>query len=105
TLRAGGEPWITGSFDPDLNLTYWGVAQAKPWVPASRGMTVFDRALYTNATGARRNNDRRFACLAFPAHSWRSDGHGRGVRAGAGRCRRSTARLLDGQDRHPVEAG
>ena len=35
-FRAGGETWITGSYDPDLNLTYWGVAQAKPWMRASR---------------------------------------------------------------------
>jgi alcohol dehydrogenase (cytochrome c) len=50
TFRAGGETWITGSYDPDLNLTYWGVAQAKPWMPASRGQTVDDRGLYTNST-------------------------------------------------------
>ena len=36
-FRAGGDTWITGSFDPDLNLTYWGVAQAKPWMRASAG--------------------------------------------------------------------
>jgi alcohol dehydrogenase (cytochrome c) len=35
-FRAGGDTWITGSYDPDLNLTYWGVAQAKPWMRASR---------------------------------------------------------------------
>ena len=23
-FRGGGETWITGSYDPDLNLTYWG---------------------------------------------------------------------------------
>jgi PQQ-dependent dehydrogenase (methanol/ethanol family) len=56
-LRAGGETWITGSYDPDLGLTYWGVAQAKPWVPSSRGMTVFDKALYTNSTLAIRAAD------------------------------------------------
>jgi alcohol dehydrogenase (cytochrome c) len=49
-LRVGGETWITGSYDPDLNLTYWGVAQAKPWVPASRGMSIFDAALYSIST-------------------------------------------------------
>jgi PQQ-dependent dehydrogenase (methanol/ethanol family) len=49
-FRAGGETWIAGSYDPDLNLTYWGTAQAKPWVPASRGLTVRDRALYTGST-------------------------------------------------------
>jgi alcohol dehydrogenase (cytochrome c) len=36
-FRAGGDTWITGSIDLDLNLTYWGVAQAKPWMRASRG--------------------------------------------------------------------
>ncbi len=49
-FRAGGETWITGSYDPDLDLTYWGVAQPKPWVPASRGLTAFDKALYTSST-------------------------------------------------------
>src|SRR2546427_1086188 len=49
-LRAGGETWITGSYDPELNLTYWGVAQAKPWRQVSRGMTNSDRALYTGTT-------------------------------------------------------
>jgi PQQ-dependent dehydrogenase (methanol/ethanol family) len=48
--RAGGETWITGSYDPDLDLTYWGVAQPKPWMPISRGMTVHDDALYTSST-------------------------------------------------------
>jgi len=50
TLRGGGDSWITGSYDPELGLVYWPVAQAKPWVPASRGLTVHDAALYTNAT-------------------------------------------------------
>ena len=49
-LRAGGDSWIPGSYDADLNLLYWPVAQAKPWVPASRGLTVYDAALYTNST-------------------------------------------------------
>jgi alcohol dehydrogenase (cytochrome c) len=51
-FRAGGETWITGSYDPDLNLTYWGTAQAKPWMPVSRGMRTIDRALYTSSTVA-----------------------------------------------------
>jgi len=48
--RAGGETWITGSYDPELNLTYWGTAQAKPWMPASRGMETTDAGLYSNST-------------------------------------------------------
>jgi alcohol dehydrogenase (cytochrome c) len=50
--RQGGETWITGSYDPELNLTYWGTAQAKPWVPVSRHMSIFDDGLYTNSTVA-----------------------------------------------------
>src|SRR3989475_1803255 len=55
-LRVGAETWITGSYDPELNLTYWGVAQAKPWVQASRG-TGAAAALYSSATLALRPND------------------------------------------------
>jgi alcohol dehydrogenase (cytochrome c) len=48
-LRAGGDTWITGSYDPELNLTYWGVAQAKPWMRATRG-SGSAKALYTSST-------------------------------------------------------
>jgi alcohol dehydrogenase (cytochrome c) len=57
TFRVGGETWIAGSYDPDLNLTYWGVAQAKPWMTASRGNSVFDPGLYTASTVALRPDD------------------------------------------------
>jgi len=56
-LRIGGESWIAGSYDPDLDLTYWGTAQAKPWMRASRGTTNFDNALYTSSTLALRPKD------------------------------------------------
>ena len=56
-LRGGGDTWITGSYDPGLDLVYFGVAQAKPWVARSRGMTVNDPALYTNSTVALRPGD------------------------------------------------
>lgn len=49
-LRAGGDTWIPGSYDPNLDLFYIGTSQAKPWVAASRGMSVLDDALYTNST-------------------------------------------------------
>jgi alcohol dehydrogenase (cytochrome c) len=51
-MRAGGETWIAGSYDPDLKLTYWGIAQAKPWMPASRGTKVTDKGLYSASTVA-----------------------------------------------------
>jgi alcohol dehydrogenase (cytochrome c) len=60
-MRAGGDTWITGSYDPDLNLTYWGIAQAKPWMPVSRGTSVRDAALYTAATVALNGDDGKLA--------------------------------------------
>jgi alcohol dehydrogenase (cytochrome c) len=50
--RAGAETWLAGSYDPDLNLTYWGVAQSKPWNFLSRRLTPFDKTLYANSTVA-----------------------------------------------------
>ena len=47
--RVGAETWITGSYDPDLNLTYWGTAQAKPWMRVSRG-SGNGATLYANST-------------------------------------------------------
>ena len=35
--RKGGEAWIAGTYDPELNTTYWGTAQAKPWRRDFRG--------------------------------------------------------------------
>ena len=46
-FRAGGDAWIPGSYDPELDRIYWGTAQAKPWARSSRG-TDGD-ALYTNS--------------------------------------------------------
>jgi alcohol dehydrogenase (cytochrome c) len=35
--HGGGSIWVTGSFDPDLNLTYWGIGNPGPdWNPAQR---------------------------------------------------------------------
>ena len=47
-FRSGGDAGIAGSYDPELDLLYWGTSQAKPWARASRG-TDGD-ALYTNST-------------------------------------------------------
>jgi len=35
-LHGGGSTWITGSYDPDLDLVYWGTGNAGPWNPQSR---------------------------------------------------------------------
>ncbi len=35
-LHGGGSTWITGSYDPELDLVYWGTGNAGPWNPAKR---------------------------------------------------------------------
>ncbi len=35
--KTGGAPtWITGSYDPDLDLVYWGTGNGAPWNPQQR---------------------------------------------------------------------
>jgi alcohol dehydrogenase (cytochrome c) len=48
-FRVGAEIWTTPSYDPDLNLTYWGTAQAKPWMRVSRG-SGNGATLYANSS-------------------------------------------------------
>ncbi|HVV27952.1 MAG TPA: PQQ-binding-like beta-propeller repeat protein [Rhizomicrobium sp.] len=47
--RKGAETWIAGTYDPVLNTTYWGVAQAKPWRRDLRG-TGTGATDYANST-------------------------------------------------------
>jgi alcohol dehydrogenase (cytochrome c) len=35
-LHGGGSTWITGSYDPALDLVYWGTGNAGPWNPTKR---------------------------------------------------------------------
>jgi alcohol dehydrogenase (cytochrome c) len=32
----GGSTWVTGSYDPELDLVYWGTGNAGPWNPKGR---------------------------------------------------------------------
>jgi alcohol dehydrogenase (cytochrome c) len=37
TASKGGAPtWLTGAYDPDLDLVYWGTGNAGPWDPTAR---------------------------------------------------------------------
>ena len=47
--KGGVDTWIAGTYDPELNTTYWGTAQAKPWFRASR-RTFGGAALYSVST-------------------------------------------------------
>ncbi|MEX2536536.1 MAG: PQQ-dependent dehydrogenase, methanol/ethanol family [Trueperaceae bacterium] len=34
--HGGGSVWMTGTYDPETNLTYWGVGNAAPWMGDAR---------------------------------------------------------------------
>jgi alcohol dehydrogenase (cytochrome c) len=37
TWKTGGAPvWVTGTYDPELNLTYWGTGNGGPWTGDTR---------------------------------------------------------------------
>ena len=47
TWKTGGVPvWVTGAYDPELGLTYWGAGNAGPWT----GDTRPGDNLYANST-------------------------------------------------------
>jgi alcohol dehydrogenase (cytochrome c) len=43
--HAGGSTWVTGTYDPELDLVYWGVGNPSPWNPILRK----GDNLYTNS--------------------------------------------------------
>ncbi|WP_417605306.1 pyrroloquinoline quinone-dependent dehydrogenase [Primorskyibacter flagellatus] len=47
--RWGGTPWAVGSYDPETNMTFWGVGMPAPYAELVRGSGDGD-VLYTNST-------------------------------------------------------
>src|SRR6266849_6178616 len=57
--RGGGATWRSGSYDPQLDLVYWGTGNAEPYDPAPRaGMD----SLYTSSVIAIRPKTGEIAC-------------------------------------------
>lgn len=48
SLTGGGTTWVTGSYDPELDLVYWGISNPAPWNPRGRK----GDNLYTNSVVA-----------------------------------------------------
>src|SRR2546428_5588570 len=72
-----GNPWITGTYDPNLHLTFWGATQAKPWHRKSRGEKEGMRLLYTDSMLALDPNTGKLAWFYqfIPAESFDIDEH------------------------------
>ncbi len=46
-LTGGGSSWVTGSYDPDLDLVYWGIGNPSPWNPRARkGDNLFTNSIF-----------------------------------------------------------
>ncbi|HEY4438905.1 MAG TPA: PQQ-dependent dehydrogenase, methanol/ethanol family, partial [Candidatus Elarobacter sp.] len=43
--HGGGDPWLTGTYDPETDTLFWGVGNPSPWLPDSRK----GKNLYTDA--------------------------------------------------------
>ena len=92
--------WITGSYDPVLNLTYWGTAQAKPWMTLTRG-TEGD-ALYSSSTIAINPDDGKTE-VVLPTRSGRGARSRYRVRTRPGGYRQPESGVHDRQGRHSLE--
>ncbi len=57
--RGGGPTWRSGSYDPQLDLVYWGTGNAEPYDPRPRG--ALD-SLYTSSVLAIRPKTGEIAC-------------------------------------------
>ena len=58
--RFGGAPtWRSGTYDPELDLVYWGTGNAAPWDPRPRGELD---SLYTSSVIAVRPQTGEIAC-------------------------------------------
>ena len=55
----GGPTWRSGSYDPDLDLVYWGTGNAEPYDPETRGGLD---SLYTSSVLAIRPKTGEIAC-------------------------------------------
>jgi alcohol dehydrogenase (cytochrome c) len=58
-MRGGGPTWRSGSYDPQLDLVYWGTGNAAPYDPRPRG--ALD-SLYTSSVLAIRPRTGEIAC-------------------------------------------
>ena len=102
--RAGAETWIAGTYDPELNTTYWGMAQAKPWRRDLRGSGdgATDLCQFHPGAGSRYRQAEMVSSSHAPGEI---AGPGRSVRARADRSWRPEDADDHRQGRHPVEAG
>src|SRR5215467_1746666 len=46
-LTGGGSSWVTGTYDPELDLVYWGIGNPSPWnARARKGDNLFTNSVF-----------------------------------------------------------
>jgi alcohol dehydrogenase (cytochrome c) len=46
-LTGGGSSWVTGTYDPELDLVFWGIGNPSPWNPRTRkGDNLFTNSVF-----------------------------------------------------------
>jgi len=46
-LTGGGSSWVTGTYDPELDLVYWGIGNPSPWnARARKGDNLFTNSIF-----------------------------------------------------------
>ena len=46
-LTGGGSSWVTGTYDPELDLVYWGIGNPAPWnARARKGDNLFTNSVF-----------------------------------------------------------
>src|SRR3984893_4411019 len=46
-LTGGGSSWVTGTYDPELDLVYWGIGNPAPWnARARKGDNLFTNSIF-----------------------------------------------------------
>ncbi len=66
-LTGGGSSWVTGSYDPELDLVYWGTGNPSPWNPrAPQGRQPLHQLDYRDQAEDRRTG------LVLPGDAQRS---------------------------------
>ena len=84
----GAAIWNTGAYDPETNLTFWGIGNP---APDTNGDVRLGDNLYSDSRG-RAGRGYREAEMVLPVHAARHDGLRLDPGPGAGRYRVSRAR-------------
>jgi len=67
-LTGGGSSWVTGTYDPELDLVYWGIGNPAPWnARARKGDNLFTNSVFAVRP---KTGERVWYYQTTPGESW-----------------------------------